>query len=125
MDVTLVPPKTMNRRIAGLPGVKAVVSAQAEKMGPVARAFLEMHRKSGDFSIEVNHRARGMRYKKYDSFVTLVAGPGENALAAETGHINSGKFAFLAPRRVGGIYVLRDTMAAFGAASGYNGGRGA
>lgn len=125
MDVTLVPPKTMNRRIASLPGVRAVVSAQAEKMAPVASAFLAMHRKSGQFHIEVNHRMRGMRYKKYDSFVTLVAGPGENALAAETGHINSGRFAHLAPRRVGGIHVLRDTMAAFGAASGYHGDRGA
>jgi hypothetical protein len=112
MDVTLLPDDVINRIVAKEPGVRATVRAKAVAMTGTANARLAPHRKSGMFHVIAEHNRRGDNFRKYDSFVTLAGGPGEDAYAAEFGHINSGRYRHLAPRRVGGIHILRDTIAA-------------
>lgn len=93
--------KELNFGLVRVPGVNAAVHAKAHQLAGVARSKLASHHKTGDMHITVTKGDFGV-----DSFVNL---EGKGAVSFEFGHVNSGKYAHLAPKRVPAARVLGNT----------------
>lgn len=79
---------------AKLPGVRAAIKANTERIGARAEAILAQHRDEGDAEIKVE-------FGSLDGFVVLSDEGGERAAAAiEFGGIRNG-------RPFPGLYILR------------------
>lgn len=91
--VRLDPPKRFHRKVARLPGVKAAVRAQADRIGAKAEAHLASHRRTGNASIEIGQGS-------VDSTVSLVDSA---AVSIEFGHWN-----VWTKTHTEGLYIISD-----------------
>ncbi len=93
--VTLIGDKAMNHVVSHLPGVRASVRSQAQRIGAKAEAKLRAHFYEGEASISIT-------YGDTDSFVNL---DDEAALSIEFGH---GLVYFGQPtsRHVAGLHII-------------------